>query len=110
MKNSKTIAYDQKRALTLISKFGIKLATIERWQKEGRMPKRYFEAKEVFALGGTTILQLRINSGVSQTKFVELFNERFNTGLTSVSMSNWENGKGIPNKAYQSLLGQFYKK
>ena len=110
IKNVKTIAYDQKLALSLISKNGIKLATIERWQKEGVMPKRYFEEKKIFKVDGKSILQHRVNSGKSQTQFISLFNERFNMDLTSVSLSNWENGKGMPRKAYQNLLIQYYSK
>lgn len=110
IKEIKTIPYDQKLALSLISKYGIKLATIERWQKEGKMPKRYFEKKEIFMINGKTILQHRVNSGLSQIQFIISFNQRFNMDLTSVSLSNWENGKGMPRKAYQNLLIQYYSK
>lgn len=107
---TKTIAYDQKRALSLISKFGVKLATIEKWQKCGQMPARYFEEKEIFLVNGKNIHQHRVDSGLSQKNFIELFNFRFDTELTNVSLSNWENGKGMPRKIYQNLLTRFYNK
>lgn len=109
-KNGSKIAYDQKKAFTLIAKNGIKLTTIQKWEKEGLMPARYFEKKDVYSIDGVSILQKRINSGLSQGDFIIKFNERFSMNLSQVLLSNWENGKCHPQNAYRNLLNEFYSK
>jgi DNA-binding transcriptional regulator YiaG len=108
--SKKTIKFDQRKALSLIGKRNIKLSTIEKWQKSGCMPARYFEVKDTYKLNGVSILQKRVDSGLSQKDFLEDFNKKFNMELSQVLLSNWENGKMHPQKAYQNLLASYYLK
>lgn len=109
-KSKKVIPFNEEKALSLLKTGNVKLGTIGKWQKDGFMPSRYFEQKEVFKLDGISILQKRLDSGKSQKEFLEDFNSKFNMKLSSVSLSNWENAKDIPQSAYQNLLRSYYSK
>lgn len=109
-KNEKFIPFDKKKANQAMKGHGLKIKTILLWEEQGFMPKRYFEKKDMFSIGGKTILELRVSKGLSQVEFVDKFNTMFSMDLSTVSLSTWENGKSTPRKYYQNMITEFYQK
>lgn len=107
---NKTVPYDQEKALRIIRNFGVKPSTASSWEKKNAIPLRYFKEVDLFQIHGVSILQKRVDSGLSQQDFIEKFNTMFDMNLSQALVSKWENGGCKPHRAYQNYLNQFYKK
>ena len=101
--------YSDEKATIAYRKFKVGKLTLERWEKNGFIPAKYFPAiqKQAFRIGDKTLLELRMQYFKTQNDFLIQFNQKYGLEVSQVLLSNWERGKATPRLFYQKLLKEF---
>lgn len=101
-------SYNSAKAAELKAKYGLKDSTIERWEKSGNIPKKYLQ-ESVFTINGHNLKDCRILADKSQQQVVEEIQNEQGVTITTISLSQWENGKNQPRVIYQNVLKKYYE-
>lgn len=105
-KNKKS--FNAAKAAELKVKYSLKDSTIIRWEKLGYIPKKYLQ-ESGFLINGHNLKDCRNLIGKSQQEVVEEIQQEQDVVITTISLSQWENGKNEPRTIYKNVLRKYYE-